>query len=172
MAAESSGEVAKERFIEAIEKLTRGIERVVGEAKEDYAACANIEDYLRMDAKGGMRQMFRVMPIYAECMASLGVKTRAEQDQLCSTWSHCPEVRECYDILLNTEDTFNDFSKSANVELQKEEAKMIPPNVTKIGCRLPEELSLVDARTGDEVGLTCLCTRSTFTVMVLMRHFG
>ena len=174
MAAESSGrgEVTTEHVVEAIEKLTRGIEHVLREAKDGYAACVNIDDFLRIDAKCGIRQMFRAMPIYAECMVTLGVKTRAEQDQLCSTLFQYPEVRECYDALLNTEEAFNDFSKSVNVELQKEETKMIPRNVTTTGSRLPEELSLVDATTGDEVGLTSLCARSTFTVMVLMRHFG
>lgn len=172
MAAESHEGIAKERLIEAIKKLTWGVESVLRGAKEEYETCVNLEDYLSLDAKGGIKQMFKAMPLYAECLASLGVKKRSEQDQLCRSLSHDPEVRECYDALLNAEEAFDGFSTSVNHELQEEEGKKIPPNVTTLGQRLPEELSLVDSRTGGKIRLTSLYAQSTFTIMVLMRHFG
>ena len=170
--AENHEGIAKEPLIEALEKLTRGVEFVLRGAKEEYETCTDLEDYLSINAKGGIKQMYKAMPMYAECLSSLGFKTRSELDQMCRSLSQHPDVRACYDALLNAEEEFNGFSKSVNRELHKYEEERIPPNPTTLGHRLPKELSLVDSKTGDTLSLTSLCSRSTFTLMVLMRHFG
>ena len=154
-----------------MKKLTEVVEQTVEEGRKRYEPWTVLE-YISLANKDGIRQMFRPMPAYAECMLGLGVKSRTGLEQLWMGLYRDSEVRECVDELLSAEESYEEFIAEVEEKLQKEEGKCAVASAVTVGHQLPRDLSFIEAKSGEVTSLQSHGKQLKFTLLVLIRHFG
>ena len=82
------------------------------------------------------------------------------------------QVQEGVDDLLSAEERYEEFVAEVDQELKKKENVLDLPTVVTLGDRLPADLSLVKAKSGEVISLESLWRKSKYTLFVLLRHFG
>ncbi len=162
-------------LLAALQKLAAGVTEVVEESQAAYKAAPNLQDYINFRNEFGVRRTFRAMPMYVECMSSLGVSTRRELEELWKAHFKDEGVREKVDELIHVEESFDEFLAEVDEELKRDEAQLLAPHVVEDREKLPLDVALVDARSGGTIKLESLCDKednSHLTLLILMRHFG
>lgn len=157
-------------LLSAISSLSEKIAGAVKQAGEDFKTASDIYEFISTEnVTAGIRKLF-IMPFYIECFNSLGVKTRAELEQLWAKHYNDHEVREAVEDVLKNEDSVREFAVEVDRELSLHEEKSNPS--AQIGQTLPKDLRLIDADTGEEMSLESFWEGSKFTWFVFLRHFG
>ena len=159
-------------LLSSLGKLTEGVNKVAKEGREAYETSATTE-YVDLDNKNGICRMFRPVQMYADSMTALGVKTRAQLEEVWREQYKVEEVRDCVEELLSAEENFENFLAEVERGLQKEEEDLASlVEIVTVGSQLPSDLSFLEAKPGKERKLESCWKKSRFTLMVLMRHFA
>ncbi len=171
---ELEGGDSKSLLLTALQKLATGVAGVVEENRTAYKSAPSVLDFISFNNQYGVRRMFRAMPMYAECMSSLGVATRKEMEGCWKARFREEEVREEVDELLHAEEGFDGFLAEVEEDLKREETKLAAPHVIEEGKKLPLDLALVNSRTGEANKLESHwgLQDDRQTLFVLMRHFA
>ena len=148
-------------------KLTDGLNKVVEEGRKSFKE-SGLNEYLSFENPSGIRCLFRPMPMYVECMKAVGVRTRSELE---GVWKGCfsdGQVQESVDDLLSAEERYEEFVAEVDQALKKKEDVLDLQTVVTLGDRLPADLSLTKAKSGEAVSLESLWRKSTYTLFVLL----
>ncbi|XP_071834718.1 uncharacterized protein [Apostichopus japonicus] len=102
---------------------------------------------------------------YATAFRDLKVGTRSAFESLFEKFFHDPDVRDCFDELLELEDEWDE-------SLLKCDQRMVKSTVTeaKVGSRGPVDVTLVDGRTEKQTTLSDFLTGENSILLVLLRH--
>ena len=160
------------RLVSSLEPLIEKLESVVEQGKACFKASANVNDYIGLENKNGIRQVFSAMPVYADTMEKLGVRKRSELEKLWGKHYRHAAVRESVEMLLEAEENFTEFISEVDKELILYEDQHHTFNPLTEGELLPKSLALVEASSGERFTLETYWKQSRFTLFVLLRHFG
>lgn len=165
-----SFESEQTHLLSAISNLSEKIASTVKQAREDFKAASDVYEFINTrNVAAGILKLF-IMPLYIECFKSVGVKTRAELEELWTKQYSDHDVREIVEELLENEDSVREFAVEVDRELILHEKKSNPP--AEVGQALPKDMALIDAETGQEMPLETYWKESKFTWFVFLRHFG
>ena len=165
------GGAGKELLQSSLGKLTEGMNKVVEEGRKEYKE-AGLDGYLKFENPKGVRCLFQPMPLYVDCMRTVGVGTRVELEHLWRGYYSDSAVQESVEELLGAEESFEEFVAEVDRDLQKSGDTLALSDVVTVGEQLPTGLSLTEAKSGDTVSLESFWKRSKYTLFVLVRHFA
>ena len=115
---------------------------------------------------------FRGSPSVYDCMEKVGVKTKAELEQLWEQHSNDPQVRGVVKALLEAEEEFAEFIIEADKSLIPQEDVRVINDTAIAGKVLPKDLTLIDAVSGLPSPLESCWKGAKFTLFMLVRHHG
>ena len=165
-----SSESERSLLLSVISSLSEKIAAALKQAREDFKAASDVYEFLSTtNVEAGIRKLF-IMPHYIECFNSMGVKTRAELEQIWTKHYKDHKVKEEVEELLQHEESMREFAVEVDKELALLEKK--PKPFAQVGQCLPQDLSLTDAETGEKLQLETCWKDSKFTWFVFLRHFG
>ena len=158
-----------------VSELRALAEAITGAVKRARASRSSytLDQFLSTDARkesGGLACTFLV-PDYVRCFRALGVRDRAELEELCGRHYGEPEARDAVEALLQSEELFGDFVSEVNKEAKRVEAGLAFKDVAVEGSTLPVEMKLVDAESGLPVTFKEILQDAPFTLLVLKRHY-
>ena len=162
----------RKTLVSALNKLTNALENTVNECTRHFESAQDVEEYIKLDNKTGIRLAYAPMPAYAECMSSVSVKNRKELEQVFSRHYQDEDVNDCVEDLLANEERYNKLMVRIDKELVKVEDRCAYSDVVSVGKTLPSDLSLVEASSGVMTKLESYWKQSKYTLFILVRHFG
>ena len=168
----AEGAVVRSALVSSLSDLGEKITNIVSKVQDNFRASTDLYEFIRLGNKNGITALFGVSHAYSDCMKTLGVRTKAELEQL---WKKCyreAEVRDAVEMVLEGEQAFAEFVAEVEKELIPYEDKSISKGPAMAGQVLPKDLGLFDATSGQPVTLDTYWKESKFTLFVLIRHFG
>ena len=162
----------RDLVVSSVKKLAKDLQQVVEDGHKSLKAATNINDFVLSHGPDKPHGLYAIYPVslYAECFRTTGVVTRKEVEETWSRHFYDSEVRECVEELLSAEEAYRSLIKEIEREMQRyEDATAVP--IVSVGDRLPEGLSLTEARSGEAVGLQNYCKKTKYTLFVLRKHF-
>ena len=160
-------------LLSALRKLNQELTKKVGDGRENFEVMKfdRLDEFLNSDCKVSIVYVTPVFS-YVQCMKAVGVKTRAELEEMWKGCYHDEEVRECVEELLSLEESLEELFGDIDVELQKAEDQLAIQNVTKVGDQLPADLSLTECRSGEVVQLEDVWKQSKFTLFDAFKFYS
>ena len=158
-------------------RLADGISAVVQSARENRERSDGVNDFLSFENKTGIKKLFAVSTLYAECMSRLGLTSRKQLEALCQRQlkaeEKAGEETECVvERLFSAEDSFTEFVDEMEQQLNLVEDRQRPQNVLGVGDCIPLEHKLLSVSSREQVPIKSVLEGSPFSLLVLMRHFG
>ena len=157
----------KAMMLPALRKLKQELTKMVQDGKVNFH---HLEEFLNVDCEVGLI-VLRPMSNYLYCLKAVGVKTRAELEEMWKGCYHDKEVRECVEELLSLEESLQELYDDIDVEIQKVEDRLAIHNVTKVGEQLPADLALVKCHPKEMVNLENVLKLSKFTLFVPLKFY-
>ena len=159
-------------MLPALQKLNQELAKMVEDGRVNFEAMRSdrLEEFLNVDCEVGMIAL-RPMLNYLYCLKAVGVKTRAELEEMWKGSYHDKEVRECVEELLSLEESLQELYDDIDVVLQKAEDQLAIQNVTKVSDQLPANLSLTNCLSGEVVQLENVCKQSKFTLFDAFKFY-
>ena len=168
--ASSSDGDKKTLLVSAVRKLAAGLARKVEDVRKKYNP-SEMDWFLNSDSRSDGVMGIYPVGLYLDCLESVGVKTRAQLEEVWKELYKAEEVRECVEELLSAEENFDNFVEEVDKDLQSYEDSLAVSQVSTVGCSVPKDISLVEAKSGNAVILGNLLKQSKFTVFVLRKHY-
>ena len=167
------GGAVKAVLLSALRNLNQELTKKVGDGRENFEKMKfdRLDEFLNVDCKTGISTLFPVSN-YVQCMKAVDVKTRAELEEMWKGCYHDEEVRESVEEVLGLEESLQELYDDIDVELQKGEDQIAIQNVTKVGDRLPSDLSLSKCRSGEMVQLEDVLKQSKFTLFDALKFYS
>ena len=165
-----AGGTVKAMLLPALQKANKELTKMVEKGRKNFDAMKydHLDEYVKVDCEAGLFAL-RPISLYCNCMKEVGVKTRAELEEL---WKECyrhEEVRERVEEFLSLEESLQELYDEVDVEIQKREDQLAVHNVTKVGEQLPAEISLTECKSGKLVCLENVWKQSKFTLFVPLK---
>ena len=159
-------------MLPALRRLNQELAKIVEDGRVNFQAMRSdrLEEFLNVDCKVGLIAL-RPMSNYVCCLKAVGVKTRAELEEMWKESYHDEEVRECVEELLSFEESLQELYDDIDVEIQKAEDRLAFQNITKVSDQLPEDLALVKCRSREVVKLEKVLKQSKFTLIVALKFY-
>ena len=159
-------------MLPALRRLNQELVKMVEDGRVNFQAMRSnrLEEFLNVDCEVGIISL-RPMLNYLYCLKAVGVKTRAELEEMWKGCYHYEEVRECVEELLSLEESLQELYDDIDVEIQKAEDRLAFRNITKVGDQLPEDLALVKCRSREVVKLGKVLKQSKFTLFVPIKFY-
>ena len=159
-------------MLPALQKLNQELAKMVEDGRLNFEAMRSdrLEEFLNVDCEVGMIAL-RPMLNYLYCLKAVGVKTRAELEEMWKGNYHDKEVRECVEELLSLEESLQELYDDIDVEIQKAEDRLAFQNITNVGDQLPADLALVKCRSREVVKLGKVLKQSKFTLFVPLKFY-
>ena len=156
-----------------LRKLNQELTKMVEDGKVNFQEMRSnrLEEFLNVDCEVGIITL-RPMLNYLYCLKAVGVKTRAELEEMWKGCYHDEEVRESVEEVLSLEESLQELFEDIDVELQKAEDQIAIQNVTKVGDWLPSDLSLSKCRSGEMVQLEKVLKQSKFTLFDALKFYS
>ncbi|XP_071834716.1 uncharacterized protein [Apostichopus japonicus] len=104
---------------------------------------------------------------YATVFRDLKVGTRSAYESLFEKFSRDPDVRDCFDELLELEDEWDESLLNCDQRMVRNPSAVTEP---KVGSRAPVDVILVDGRTEKQTTLSDFLTGENSILLVLLRH--
>lgn len=117
----------------------------------------------------GLRHYFPFRQI-AECFKSLGIETRQELIDLVSSINNV-SVQGAWQNIKEAESDVTEALAAAEVDIKTADKEKESKDIVNVGGILPD-LSLLDLKNGESIGLHSVVASSCYTLLVLVRHFG
>ena len=151
------------------EAITGSVERARA-SRSSYT----LDQFLSSDAlkgSGGLCGMYPVQD-YVRCFRALGVRDRAELEELCRRHYGEPEARDAVEAFLQSEELFGDFVSEVDEEVRRDEDGLACKDVAVLGSTLPLSMELVDAESGLSITVKEILQDAPFTLLVFKRHYS
>lgn len=161
-------------LVSCLSVLAEKIEKCVNLTREDFKASTDLYEFVMYshDVNHGIMKLIAATPGYVECMQKLGVKTKAELEQLWAKHYGEPGVKEAVEKLLEAEKKYAEFIAEVESELSPNENKLTINDAAKEGEMLPKDHGLIEIPSGQPVTLESCWKGAKFTLFVLLRLFG
>ena len=162
-------------LVSSLSALAEKIESTVKVTREDFKSTTDIYEFLRWDNhdnEHGIQKLGTATAGYVECMQKLGVKTKAELEQLWAKHYGEPGVKEAVEKLLAVEKNFSDFTEEVESQLRPLESKLTVKDPACVGAVLPKDQPLIDVSSGQPVTLESCWKGAKFTLFVFLRMLG
>ena len=158
-------------MVSALRKLNQELATMVKDGRVNFQAMRSdrLDEFLNVDCEVGMSGLIPMLN-YLYCLKAVGVKTRAELEEMWKGYYHHKEVRECVEELLSLEESLQELYDDIDVEIQKAEDRLAFQNITKVGDQLPD-LALVKCRSREVVKLEEVLKQSKFTLFVPIKFY-
>ena len=162
----------KAMMLPALRKLKQELTKMVQDGKVNFQEMRSdhLEEFLNVDCEVGLI-VLRPMSNYLYCLKAVGVKTRAELEEMWKGCYHDKEVRECVEELLSLEESLQELYDDIDVEIQKVEDRLAIHNVTKVGEQLPADLALVKCRSKEVFNLENVWKQSNYVLFVPLKFY-
>ena len=172
MATTKDGGTVKAVLLPALQKLNEELTKLVENIRKNFEAMRSdrLDEFMNVDCKVGLFHSCPML-LYLYCMKEVGVKTRAELEELWKECYHHEEVRECVEEFLSLEESLQELYDEIDEELAKAEDQLALDNVTKVGEHLPADLSLIECKSGEVVHLKSFWKKSEFTLFVPLKFY-
>ena len=159
-------------MLSALRELNQELATMVKDGRVNFQAMRSdrLDEFLNVDCEVGMIAL-RPMSIYRCCLKAVGVKTRAELEEMWKGNYHDKEVRECVEELLSLEESLQELYDDIDVEIQKAEDRLAFQNITNVGEQLPADLALVKCRSREVVKLGKVLKQSKFTLFIPIKFY-
>jgi hypothetical protein len=164
--------LARSLLISSVSALSEKIESVVSRVRENFRASSDLYEFIKLGNKNGVTGLYAVSHGYSDCMKAVGVRTRAELEQLWRRYYSDEQVRDAVEALLEGEGAFTQFLEEVERELIPLEDKGATQSPAAVGKVLPEDLALLDVSSDRLTTLDTYWKDSKFTLFVVVRHFG
>ena len=174
MTTAKDGGAIKAVLLPALRKLNEELTKMVEDGRESLPGIRSnvncLEDFLKVEWDVGL---FALQPffIYVDCLKAVGVKTRAELEEMWRGCYHDKEVRDSVEELLSLEESLQAFYDNVDVEIQKAEDQLAIQNVTKVDDQLPTNLAITNCCSGEVVSLENVWKQSKFTHFVFLKFY-
>lgn len=157
----------------SLSALAEKVVQKVEDCKDHLKTCPDLNEFLSVKNPSGIRQLFHIMPVYAEVMEKVGVRTKIQLEELWARRYVEEAVRDSVEQLLEAEEGMAEFIQDVDKQLDKEEDSILEKNLLlHVGDHFPEELVVTEVPSGQDVPLGESWKGSRYTLFVLMRHFG
>ena len=154
-------------------ELTDKMVQKVEDCKDSLKTCSDFNEFLSAKNPSGICQLFHIMPVYADVMQKVGVKTKRQLEELWATRYTEPALRDIVEQLMEAEESMTEFLGEVDRQLAKEEDNIVGKNpVLHVGDNFPEDLVMTEVPSGLDVPLGESWKGSSYTLYVLLRHFG
>ena len=163
---------AKAVMLPALRKLNQELTEMIEDGKVNFHAMKSdrLEEFLKVDCEVGLIALQPTLN-YLDCLKAVGVKTRAELEEMWKGCYHDKEVRECVEELLSLEESLQELYDDIDAEIQKVEDRLAFQNIVKVGEQLPADLALVKCRSKQVVNLENVLKDSKFTLFVPIKFY-
>ena len=165
----------RQTLLSSLFKIVKSLKDVVEQGERDRVDAGGIEDYIKLKNPRGIKLMFKPMPIYAECLSNHKVNTWKEVEKIITKHYRDGEVHDVMEELLSAEENYARFFQKREEELSvfEMETSCSEIDLVTIGKEIPKDLVLMDAQSGNSKPLVSgYCSRSMYTLFILMRHYG
>jgi len=109
---------------------------------------------------------------YWKWLEEVGVSDRNEMEQLWNSFGDDDVVLKCVEELRAAESKYNELTAQANIDVQKEEDKIVSAEKTLVGSTFPGDAEVVDIDTGEKTTTGSLYSQSPYTLFLLQRHYA
>lgn len=173
MTAKDEGAI-KAVLLPALQKLNEELTKMVEDGRESLQGIKSnvnsLDDFLKVEWGVGL---YGPQPflIYVDCLKAVGVKTRAELEEMWKGCYHDKEVRKCVEELLSLEESLQEFYDNLDAEIEKAEDQLAIQNVTKVNDQLPTDLALTNCCSEEVVSLENVLKQSKFTYFVFLKFY-
>ena len=162
-------------LVSSLTDLAKNIESVVKRTREDFSKAK--DDLYRFltysnDENYGIMKLFGVAIGYAECMTKVGVKNKAELEQLWEQHYGDSDVKDAVGSLLKAERNYSDFLDEVEQELSPLEYQLTVKVSAQVGQAFPKEHTLIAIPSGQTSSPEECWKGSKFTLFVFLRLFG
>lgn len=154
--------------------ITEKIEGAVKQTREEFGKSTDLYKFIiySNDVNYGVMKLAAPVVGYAECMTKMGVKTKAELEQLWEKHIAVPEVKEAVDNLLKAERNFTDCLNEIEQKLLLQEDQLTTKEQAQAGQEFPKGHSLIEIPSGKPTSPEACWKNSKFTLFVFLRLFG
>ena len=171
------GEGKREALVTNLQKLTDAINKTVEETRSGFEAARSrdgqdFEEFLMTKSSSGLRNLWRHVASYAECMQKNDVSRYSDLERCWESEYGAQKVRDAVEGLLEAEERHEDLLKdieSVFINFQSSGAPLVKKTVGDEFCGA---FKVTDARSGEIREIQSYCDGSKFTLFVLIRHFG
>ena len=172
MAANKTTGGVKAVMLPALRKLNQELTKKVQDGKKNFQEMRldRLEEFLNVDCAVGLIAL-RPLLNYLYCLKAVGVKTRAELEEMWKECYHDKEVRESVEELLSLEESLQELYDDIDVELQKVEDRLAFHNITKVGEQLPADLVVIKCRSKEVFNLENVWKQSNYTLFVPLKFY-
>ena len=155
-----------------LRKLNQELTKMVEDGKVNFQEMRSnrLEEFLNVDCEVGIITL-RPMLNYLYCLKAVGVKTRAELEEMWKGCYHDEEVRESVEELLSLEESLQELYDDIDVEIQKVEDRLAIQNITKVGEQLPADLAVIKCRSKEVFNLENVWKQSNYTLFVPLKFY-
>jgi len=160
-------------LVSSLTTLTKTFEEVIERTRLDLKEL-ELEEFLPWsnDDNHGILKLGAITPAYAECMKKVGVRKRAELEQLWTKFNDDFDVRSAVEGLLQAEKKFVEFTAEVEEEFSPLENKLTVKGTLKMGQMIPKNQTLIEVPSGQPLPLEECQKGARFTLFVLLRLFG
>jgi len=173
MATTRDGGTVRTVLLPALQKLNWELTKMFENGENNFEAMKSdhLEEFVNVDCEVGLRALAQMFSFYVNCMKEVGVKTRAELEELWKDCYHHEEVRECVEELLTLEESIQEFFDEIDREIEQVEDWLAVNSVTNLGKLLPANLSLKECKSGELVQLKNVWKQSKFALFVPLKFY-
>lgn len=168
--------VSKERLelLDCLSRVVESMDSVIVDGEKHIKEAGSVDEYMKLENPRGIKLLFRPMPVYAECISKHMVDTWKDFEEIVRKHYKDEGVKDLVEELLSAEETFEDFIRKREQELTEFEKNrsLSEQDVLTLGKVIPKDLTLIDAQSGDSRPITTFCSKSKYTLFILMRHYG
>ena len=154
--------------------ITEKVESAVKLTREEFEKATDLQKFIiyKNDVSYGVMKLAAPVMGYAECMTKMGVKTKAELEQLWEKHIAEPQVKEAVDNLLKAEKNFTDCLNEIEQKLLLQEDQLTTNQEAQGGQEFPKGHSLTEIPSGQPTSPEACWKESKFTLFVFLRLFG
>jgi len=172
MATTNDGNTVKTVLLPALQELNQELAKMVenGGKKFETMKSDRLDEFLNVDCEVGFRSIIPVF-LYVDCLKKVGVKTWSDLVEMWKGCYHDEEVRVCVEEFSSLEKSLQELYDEIDGELQRAEDQLAFHSITKVGELLPEELSLLECKSGEAIQLKTFWKQSKFTLFVPLKFY-
>ena len=161
-------------LVSCLKKITASLEETISNGRDTFSDTGDVEKFISLDNPLGIRRLFTPMPVYAQAMSDMGLKSWNEMEQCLAKHYKDEDVCESTENLFSAQDEYKEFVSAVEEDLGKVEEESSFKDILSVGDQVPNDLSLTLATVGEHepVQLASFWKKTRVTLFILIRHFG
>ena len=163
-------------LVSSLTALAEKTESFVQATREEFEKRADLDFHqfllFHSSFEQGISRLLCVLYAYAECMKSVGVKTKAELEQLWTKHYSEDGVKAAVESLLLAEKHYTQLIDTIDEKLSPHEEKSTTSAPAQTGEALSKDCTLIEIPSGQPRTLEAYWKEAKYTLFVLLRLFG